>query len=154
MELRAEVGWERVEGFGGREGACEVEIEVLGIGVEAVCGSTPNDDVAPEARDFVSDRIFHTAARGLSLSPSIAIGFYRDTYRLRLLQLSPMASVAKLRPSSNPTTPQTCALVCYLVRDNGCGVRRQEAKLRPKTMPKVASRSGVRGETFDALQDI
>ena len=145
MELRAEVGWERVEGFGGREGACEVEIEVLGVGVEAVCGSTPNDDVAPEARDFVSDRMFHTVASGLS--PSIAIGFYQDTYRLRQLRLSPMASVAKLRPSSNPTTPQTCTLVCYLVRDNGCGVGRQEAKLRPKTMPKVASRSDVRGET-------
>ena len=53
-ELRAEVGWERVEGFGGREGACEGDVEVAGVGVEVVCGLTPNDDVAPAAVDIIS----------------------------------------------------------------------------------------------------
>lgn len=53
-ELRADVGWDSVEGFGGSEGACEVDVEVVAVGVEVVCGATPPDDIAPAAVDFIS----------------------------------------------------------------------------------------------------
>lgn len=55
------MGWERVEGLGGSEGAWEVDVEVAVVGVELVCGFTPNDDVAPAAVEIVSDRMFRNS---------------------------------------------------------------------------------------------
>ena len=53
-ELRADVGWESVEGLGGSEGACEVDVEVVVVDVEAACGFTPPNDIAPAAIDLIS----------------------------------------------------------------------------------------------------